>query len=246
MTYPDDGQAKMPDNPGDPAATDPEATSPEQAEAAADAVADAQAEARAEGKETFNPEAVLEEEAEAKVQRLSAEDEVLGAEAPAEEADPITGLEEQLEERTDDLKRVTAEYANYRRRTERERGQIAETAKAQVLSSLLPILDDLELARQHGDLEEGPLRAFADKLQNTLGGFKLTPFGEPGEDFDPEIHEAVQDLSEGDHKVLGTVLRRGFRVGEKVVRTAMVIIADPQENNDGAAGTQGAAGTEES
>ena len=213
MTHPN----PMPDNPGDPEHTDPEATSAERAEAAADEAARAQDE---------DPESRVEPELDPE---LEAE-----LEAALSDIDPdadgdgeVSDLESQLAERTEDLQRVSAEFANYRRRTERDRQGIIDAAKASVLTQLLPILDDLELARQHGDLEEGPLRAFADKFTDTVTGLKLTPFGEEGETFDPEIHEAVQDLSSGEEKALGTVLRRGYRVGDRVVRNAMVIIADP-------------------
>ena len=136
-------------------------------------------------------------------------------------------MELQLAERTESLQRVSAEYANYRRRTERERGASAEQAKAKFATQLLPLLDDLDLAKQHGDLEDGPLKAFSDKFRTILEGQGVKAFGEEGEDFNPEIHEAVQDLSEGDRKVVGTVLRKGYTVGERLVRNAMVIIADP-------------------
>ena len=139
----------------------------------------------------------------------------------------VSDLERQLAERTEDLQRVSAEYANYRRRTDRERTQIADLAKVKIVSQLLPLLDDLELARQHGDLNAGPLKAFADNLSAVLTGHGVAPFGEEGDAFDPEIHEAVQDLSSSDEKVLGTVLRRGYKLGDKLVRNAMVIIADP-------------------
>ena len=137
----------------------------------------------------------------------------------------VSDLERQLAERTEDLQRVSAEYANYRRRTDRERTQIADLAKVKIVSQLLPLLDDLELARQHGDLNEGPLKAFADNLSAVLTGHGVAPFGEEGDAFDPEIHEAVQDLSSSDEKVLGTVLRRGYKLGDKLVRNAMVILS---------------------
>ena len=137
-------------------------------------------------------------------------------------------MEAQLAERTEDLQRLNAEYTNYRRRTERDRQAVIETAKAKVIADLLPVLDDLELAREHGDLE-GPLKAFADKLHGTLEKHDLAAFGEEGDAFDPEVHEAVQDLSSGDEQVLGTVLRKGYRVGDRLVRNAMVIIADPSD-----------------
>ena len=157
----------------------------------------------------------------------------------------VSDLERQLAERTEDLQRVSAEYANYRRRTDRERAQTADLAKVKIVSQLLPLLDDLELARQHGDLQEGPLKAFADNLASVLTGHGVAPFGEEGDAFDPEIHEAVQDLSSGDNKVIGTVLRRGYKLGDKLVRNAMVIIADPA-GAGAPAGEAGSAGSSDS
>lgn len=214
-----------PQDPGNPANTDPEATSAEAAEAAAaeaasadgavDEAAEAQADAATAG--TAEAEAAVEDAA-----RDIADD----------DASAENSLEAQLAERTEDLQRLNAEYTNYRRRTERDRQAVIETTKAKVLADFLPILDDLELARQHGDLNEGPLKAIADKLTGVLTNNQLTPFGAEGDAFDPEVHEAVQDLSTGDEQVIGTVLRRGYTVGERVVRTAMVIIADPAESAD--------------
>lgn len=139
----------------------------------------------------------------------------------------VSDVELQLAERTESLQRVSAEYANYRRRTERERTQIAELTKAKFAEKMLPILDDLDLAEQHGDMAEGPLKAFGDKLRSTLEGQSLKAFGAEGEAFDPEVHEAVQDLSEGDEKVIASVLRKGYTLGGTLVRNAMVIIGDP-------------------
>ena len=211
----------MPENPGDPEQTDPEATSADRAEAAAEEASEAQAdaikdesfEAAAEGDVQVSPEMEAE-----------IEESLEGIDADAEASD----VEAQLAERTEDLQRLNAEYTNYRRRTERDRQAVIENAKSQVIAAFLPILDDLDLARQHGDLNEGPLKAIADKLSSTLASQKLEGFGEEGDAFDPEIHEAVQDLSSGGEQVVGTVLRRGYRVGDKLVRNAMVIIADPE------------------
>lgn len=137
-------------------------------------------------------------------------------------------LEEQLAERTDDLQRVTAEYANFRRRTAREREALIAHAKTSVVTDFLPVMDDLDLAAKHGDLQ-GPLKAVHDKLTGAFSKLGVTRFADPGDAFNPEIHEAVQDISSGDNKVIGTVLRPGFMLGDKLVRTAMVIIADPQD-----------------
>lgn len=218
----------MPDNPGDPDHTDPEATSPDRAEAAAEEAARGQ-----EADPELDPEAEPSPEAEIDAE-LEAEIEQALADVDSDVAGGASDLEAQLAERTEDLKRVSAEYANYRRRTERDRQGIIDAAKASVLTQLLPILDDLELARQHGDLDNGPLKAFADKFITTVDGLKLESFGEEGEPFDPEIHEAVQDLSSGEEKALGTVLRRGYRFGDRVVRNAMVIIADSADQADSA------------
>ena len=191
----------MPDNPGDPENTDPEATSADRAESAAQEAEASQAEAEADQEPALDAE---------------------GGEAEAEDS-----IEKQLAERTEDLQRLNAEYTNYRRRAERERQAIANNAKAQVISQFLPVLDDLDLARQHGDLDSGPLKSVSDKIGGVFKGQKVEAFGEEGDAFDPEIHEAVQDLSSGDEQVLGTVLRRGYRVGDVLIRNAMVIIADP-------------------
>lgn len=219
---------EMPDNPGSPDATDPEATSAAQAEAAADAAEATQQEtgqpSGGAGAEGLADDVAVEPEVDEVEEPIStAEDEAAEAETPEQV------LQRELDERTDDLKRLNAEYTNYRRRSDRERQSVSESAKASVLSALLPILDDLELAKQHGDLEEGsPLEKFGSKFRETLKGQNLVTFGEPGEAFDPEIHEAVQDLSSGGEQVVGTVLRKGYKVGDRLVRNAMVIIADPE------------------
>ncbi|OKX87435.1 nucleotide exchange factor GrpE [Corynebacterium glutamicum] len=212
----------MPDNPGDPENTDPEATSADRAEQAAEEAAARQAEESPFGQAS---EEEISPELEAEINDL------LSDVDPDLDGDgEVSAVETQLAERTEDLQRVTAEYANYRRRTERERQGIIDTARASVVTQLLPLLDDLDLAEQHGDLNEGPLKSLSDKLINILGGLKVESFGEIGEAFDPEIHEAVQDLSQGDVKVLGTVLRKGYRLGDRVIRTAMVLIGDPGES----------------
>ena len=154
----------------------------------------------------------------------------VAADAEAESTEP--SLEEQLAERTNDLQRLGAEYANYRRRTQAEREQVIENAKAQVIMRFLPIVDDFGLAEQHGDLAEGPMKAFHDKFMNVLDGLKLQAFGDPGDEFDAETYEAVQDMSTGDTKTVGTVLRKGYKLNGRLLRTAMVIIADPPADSE--------------
>jgi molecular chaperone GrpE len=134
--------------------------------------------------------------------------------------------DKQIAELTADLQRVSAEYANYRRRTDREKQTGAENAKASVVSQLLPVLDDLERARQHGDLETGPLRSVADKLAGAFTNIGLTTFGAEGDAFDPSIHEAVSHEGDGSNPVVGTLMRPGYKLGERVLRTAMVGVVD--------------------
>ncbi|MHA7687065.1 nucleotide exchange factor GrpE [Corynebacterium evansiae] len=189
-------------DPGAPENTDPEATSAESAEAAAAEAAEAQ-----------GVDEGLAEAAAADAEGVNPED--------------SNSIEAELAERTEDLQRVTAEYTNYRRRVERDRASVITGAKAEVAAELLPILDDLEMAEQHGDLT-GPLKSMSDKLQSVMASMKVEKFGEEGDEFDPNCHEAVQDTSSGDDKVLATVLRRGYRLGDRVLRNAMVIIGDPQ------------------
>jgi molecular chaperone GrpE len=128
-----------------------------------------------------------------------------------------------------DLQRVQADFANYRKRALRDQQAAADRAKAGVVSQLLGVLDDLDRARKHGDLESGPLKSVADKLDGALSGLGLTAFGEEGEDFDPVLHEAVQhegDGGEGSRPVIGTVMRQGYRLGEHVLRHALVGVVD--------------------
>lgn len=129
-------------------------------------------------------------------------------------------------ELTGDLQRLQAEYANYRKREQRERQVAIDLAKASVIGELLDLLDDLDRAREHGDLESGPLKAIGDKLVGRLQGLGLESFGEVGDLFDPELHEAVQHSGDGAAPVLDTVLRRGYRVRDRVLRSAMVVVGD--------------------
>lgn len=149
------------------------------------------------------------------------------AETVVGQADVET-LRTELEERTSDLKRVVAEYANYRRRVERDRALAGEQATGALLASLLPVLDDLDRAREHGDLV-GPFAAVAEQLVSVLTKAGLTPYGEAGDPFDPMHHEAVAHSLSPDvtEPTCVMVMRRGYRHGERMLRPAMVAVADP-------------------
>jgi molecular chaperone GrpE len=135
-------------------------------------------------------------------------------------------LEGELAERTADLKRLTAEYANYRKRSERERELMTEQGVAIALASLLPVLDDIERARQHGDLTGG-FAGVAEQLAAALDKLGLTAFAEPGDVFDPTWHEAVAHQGSGDEPHIASVLRRGYAIGDKMLRAALVVVGDP-------------------
>lgn len=149
----------------------------------------------------------------------------------AEEADKAAEL-------LGDLQRVQADFANYRKRALRDHEVAGERAKAVVVGQLLPVLDDLDRARSHGDLESSPLKAVADKLEAVLTGLGLAAFGVEGEQFDPSLHEAVQHEGEGSDPVIGHVMRRGYRLGEQVLRHALVGVVDSVEADETAESDQ--------
>jgi molecular chaperone GrpE len=150
-----------------------------------------------------------------------------GRAAPA--GSPADKAADKVAELTADLQRVQADFTNYRKRALRDQQAAADRAKAAVISQLLGVLDDLDRARAHGDLDSGPLKSVADKLLSALTGLGLTAFGAEGEDFDPVLHEAVQhegDGADGSKPVIGTVMRQGYKLGDQVLRHALVGVVD--------------------
>jgi molecular chaperone GrpE len=152
-------------------------------------------------------------------------DESVSATSGVEEI--LTDLERQLSERTADLQRVQAEYANYRKRVERDRIAVVDSAKAKVVSDLLPLLDDLERAGRHGDLT-GAFKAVGDKLVSSLQRSGLEAFGAEGDPFDPSVHEAVQHNTSPEvaGPTVTIVMRAGYKFGERVLRPALVGVTD--------------------
>jgi len=153
------------------------------------------------------------------------EDELVETEPLEEES---TRLTRELAERTSDLQRLQAEYVNYKRRVDRDRVVAREQAMTGALSALLPVLDDLDRARQHDQLTGG-FKAVAESLERIVSGLGLVRFGEAGEEFDPRVHEALMHDYSAEVSVptAHTILQPGYRVGERVVRPARVAVVEP-------------------
>jgi molecular chaperone GrpE len=136
-----------------------------------------------------------------------------------------------LAERTADLQRLQAEYANYRKRVERDRIAVREQALANVLNELLPVLDDIGRAREHGELSGG-FKSVAESLESIVAKLGLTSFGESGDPFDPTLHEALMHEYSADVSEPSCVriLQPGYRVGDRIIRPARVAVAEPADD----------------
>ena len=164
--------------------------------------------------------------AQAREEQMSEQETPVAEQAPpADDGD----LQKQLAERTEDLQRVTAEYANYRRRVDRDRSLVVDQAAERFATQLFPIVDDIERARDHDELTGG-FKLVADRILGVVEGLGVTAFGAPGDPFDPALHEAVIHDTSPDVSVptATTVLRQGYRRGDRVLRTAMVAVTDPE------------------
>ncbi|MFI7295458.1 nucleotide exchange factor GrpE [Streptomyces sp. NPDC050121] len=179
------------------------------------------------------PSGATPEDAEPKAAPSSASAE--GA-APAGDANQTAGLVAQLDqvrtalgERTADLQRLQAEYQNYRRRVERDRIAVKEIAIANLLTELLPVLDDIGRAREHGELLGG-FKSVAESLETVAAKMGLQQFGKEGEPFDPTIHEALMHSYAPDvtETTCVAILQPGYRIGERTIRPARVAVAEPQ------------------
>jgi molecular chaperone GrpE len=150
--------------------------------------------------------------------------------------EPVEGVaasaDVQLAERTADLQRLQAEYANYRKRVDRDRQLIAENATYRVLAPIIDVLDTIDRAREHGEVDGGGFKAVADQLQGVVANLGLTRFGEPGDAFDPNLHEALSHLGtdpEVDVITCKHIAKAGYKIGDRVVRAAQVLVVDPAE-----------------
>ena len=140
---------------------------------------------------------------------------------PGQEADPVATL-------TSDLQRLQAEYANYRKRVERDRAVAHESAVGAVLTELLALLDDVDRAEQHGELSGG-FKAVADQLNSITSRIGLEKYGTEGEAFDPQIHEALMHDESADVAVAtaSKILQPGYKYKERILRPARVAVTDP-------------------
>jgi molecular chaperone GrpE len=147
-------------------------------------------------------------------------------------------LKGQLADRTADLQRLQAEYANYRKRVDRDRSAVRELALANVLSELLPALDAIGQARQHAELSGG-FKSVADSLESAAAKLGLATYGEKGDPFDPKIHEALTHTYSPDVAEVTCVeiFQPGYKVGDRILRPARVAVAEPATGPDGVAET---------
>ncbi|MBM9458525.1 nucleotide exchange factor GrpE [Nocardioides sp. zg-536] len=157
-----------------------------------------------------------------------------GAEPAAEpdpEADELAVTKMALEERTLDLQRLQAEFLNYKRRVERDRELIRENATYAALAPIVEVLDTIDRAREHEPLEGG-FKAVAEQLEHTVAGLGLVKFGTPGDAFDPTVHEALSHVGTDPDVEVTTckvVAKAGYKIGERVVRAAQVLVVDPAD-----------------
>ena len=165
---------------------------------------------------------------------MANETEVEAAEGDDAAEEAVPSVEQQLAERTADLQRLQAEYLNYKRRVERDRDLVRENATYQALAPIIEVLDNIDRAREHGPLDEG-FRGVAEQLERVVSAQGLTRYGEPGEAFDPTIHEALSHIGQDpdvDVTTCKVIAKAGYRMRDRVVRAAQVLVVDPGERDE--------------
>jgi len=141
------------------------------------------------------------------------------------ELDPVAEL-------TADLQRLQAEFANYRKRVERDRETTRDLVVSNTLAELLPVIDDIGRARTHGELE-GAFKSVGEALESTVTRLGLKPFGAPGDEFDPTKHEAISHEYSADvsTSTCMNIFQPGYEFNGKIIRAAIVSVADPETVN---------------
>lgn len=143
--------------------------------------------------------------------------------------DDLTRTRRDLVDLTTDLQRLQAEYLNYKRRVERDRDLIRENATYAALAPIVEVLDTIDRAREHGDVDGG-FKAVADQLERVVTNLGLARFGAVGDPFDPSLHEALSHIGEDPEVSVTTckvIAKAGYRIGDRVVRAAQVLVVDP-------------------
>ncbi|MET8541534.1 nucleotide exchange factor GrpE [Kitasatospora sp. NPDC004799] len=160
---------------------------------------------------------------------IKAAEEAAAAGAGESGSDDLAAAKRELAERTGDLQRLQAEYQNYRKRVERDRLTVREIAVSNILESLIPVLDDIGRAREHGEVTGG-FKSVAESLETVVAKLGLQQFGKEGEPFDPTMHEALMHSYSSDvtEDTCVQILQPGYRIGERIIRPAMVAVAEPQ------------------
>ena len=156
-----------------------------------------------------------------------------GASAEDEAAidDELAGAQQAVGALTADLQRLQAEYVNYKRRVERDRELVRQNATYAALAPIIEVLDTIDRAREHEPLEGG-FKAVAEQLERIVTGLGLVKFGEPGDPFDPTVHEALSHIgtdAEVEVTTCKVVAKAGYKIGDRVVRAAQVLVVDPEE-----------------
>ncbi|MEV7774485.1 nucleotide exchange factor GrpE [Kitasatospora sp. NPDC086791] len=174
---------------------------------------------------------------------IKAAEEAAAAGAAEGSSEELATAKRELAERTADLQRLQAEYQNYRKRVERDRLTVREIAVSNILESLIPVLDDIGRAREHGEVTGG-FKSVAESLETVVAKLGLQQFGKEGEPFDPTMHEALMHSYSSDvtEDTCVQVLQPGYRIGERIIRPAMVAVAEPQPGTQTVADTDAKSG----
>jgi molecular chaperone GrpE len=160
---------------------------------------------------------------------LEGDEEGMANDTPTELVADLAKAQQDVASLTGDLQRLQAEYVNYKRRVDRDRELVKQNATFSVLSALLPVLDDIDRAREHGEVEGG-FKAVADSLERIVAGLGLEKFGKPGDEFDPNLHEALMHSHSPDvtTTTCQNIVHAGYRIRDRVVRPARVTVVDPE------------------
>ncbi|HEU4513202.1 MAG TPA: nucleotide exchange factor GrpE [Nocardioidaceae bacterium] len=179
--------------------------------------------------ETAAPGARAEDTAAAAAEQTAEGGAGMANDTPTELVADLAKAQEDVAALTADLQRLQAEYVNYKRRVDRDRDLVKQNATFAALSALLPVLDDIDRAREHGEVEGG-FKAVADSLERIVAGLGLDKFGAPGDEFDPNLHEALMHGHSPDvtTTTCQNIVQAGYRIGDRVVRPARVTVVDPE------------------